>query len=165
MKLSGLAPLLILAYPILEIVAFIQVGGAIGVLATVLLILGGILLGAGLLRISGLKLLAGLRADMAAGRRPERALVGGAMTAIAGILLILPGFISDVVGLLLLLPPLQSIAASKVASGMTIVTAATQATRARADGVVDLDPDDFERQPDPASPWRGDGDPPAIDGR
>ncbi len=165
MRLSGLVPILLLAYPIVEIVVFIQVGGAIGVLPTVALILAGVLLGALLIRLSGLRLLAGLRAEMAAGRRPERELVAGAMTAVAGLLIILPGFVSDFVGLLLLLPPLQRLAADRLVAGVTIVGGGLDARPRPRDGVVDLDPDDFERRPDPDSPWRGDGDPPAIDRR
>lgn len=165
MRLTGLVPLLFIAYPILEIVVFIVVGGAIGVLPTVLLILAGIVAGAALMRLSGLRLLAGLRSDMAAGRRPERPLVAGAMTALAGLLLILPGFISDAVALLLLLPPLQRLAADRVAAGVTIVGAGRGPAGPARDGVVDLDPEDFHRSSDPSSPWRPNDGPPAIDGR
>jgi UPF0716 protein FxsA len=150
-------PLLVLAYPILEIVVFILVGQAIGVLWTVLLILAGVVVGATMVRASGFALLTRLRADMAAGRAPERAVAASAMTAIAGVLFILPGFISDAVGLLLLLPPLQKLVASKMSGGVSIVRGGA---RVRPD-VVDLDPTDYARGSDPASPWRKDG-PPSI---
>jgi UPF0716 protein FxsA len=168
MTRSGLVPLLILAYPILEIVMFIQVGGAIGVLPTLLLILGGIVIGIALVRTTGLRLLQGLRNDLAAGGRPEQRIVGGAMTAIAGVLLIAPGFISDAVGLALLLPPVQRLIAGRIAAGITIVGTGTVRTGGPTQppgGVVDLAPEDFERRPDQGSPWRSDGTPPAIDGR
>lgn len=157
-RLSPLVPLLILAYPILEIVVFILVGQAIGVLWTVVLILAGVVVGAAMVRASGFALLTRLRADMAAGRTPERAMVASAMTAIAGVLFILPGFISDAVGLLLLLPPLQKALAARMSGGVTIVRGGV---RARPD-VVDLDPADYERGADPASPWRGAKEPPSI---
>jgi UPF0716 protein FxsA len=168
MTRSGLVPLLILAYPILEIVVFIQVGGAIGVLSTLLLILGGIVIGVALVRATGLRLLQGLRNDLAAGGRPEQRIVGGAMTALAGVLLIMPGFISDVVGLALLLPPVQRFVAGRIAAGITVVGGGTVATSTQPQpggGVVDLAPEDFERRPDEGSPWRSDGTPPVIDGR
>jgi UPF0716 protein FxsA len=159
MRRTGLVPLILLAYPILEIVVFIIVGGAIGVLKTVLLILAAVVLGAVLIRSSGLSLLSRLRADMSGGRAPEKALVSSAMTAIAGVLLIVPGFISDVVGLLLLLPPLQHMAAARMAAGVMIVG---EARPRRPADVVDLDPEDFARRPDPSSPWRGGDGPPSL---
>jgi UPF0716 protein FxsA len=159
MRRTGLVPLILLAYPILEIVVFILVGGAIGVLKTVLLILAAVVLGVVLIRSSGLALLSRLRADMAGGRAPEQALVASAMTAIAGVLLIVPGFISDVAGLLLLLPPLQRMAAARMAAGVTIVGAGRPH---RPADVVDLDPEDYARRPDPSSPWRGRDEPPTL---
>jgi UPF0716 protein FxsA len=159
MRLQGLVPLLILAWPILEIVVFIVVGGAIGILPTVLLVIAGVVLGAVLLRVSGLALLSRLRTDVASGHAPERAMVSGAMTAIAGVLLIVPGFVSDAVALLLLLPPVQNALAARLAGGITIVGADVRP--APPDG-VDLDPDDFARKPDPSSPWRDGNEPPMV---
>jgi UPF0716 protein FxsA len=165
MRRTGFAPLVFLAWPILEIVAFVEVGGAIGALATVALVIAAALAGLALIRSSGMRLIDGLRRDLAAGRAPERALVGGTFTAIAGLLLIVPGFVSDLAGLLLLLPPVQRLVAARLAASVTVVGGEAFRGPARRDGVVDLDPDDFSRRPDPSTPWRGGGEPPAIDGR
>jgi UPF0716 protein FxsA len=89
-------------------------------------------------------------------------MAASAMTAIAGLLLIIPGFITDALALLLLLPPVQKAVAARMSGNVTVVGGAWRPARP---DVVDLDPDDFARKPDGSSPWRGDGDPPLIDRR
>lgn len=166
-----LAPLLILLLPILEIAAFIVVGDAIGVLATLGLVVVTAVVGILLVRMEGLRLLAGIRSDLDAGRMPAEKLIGGAALAVAGLLFLIPGFITDAAGLLLVLPPFRRALAGWVRRHSVVTTSAWQsATRGRhraEPGVVDLDPEDYADSPRPDSPWAEDcdrdpGDRPAI---
>ena len=87
-----------------EIAVFVLVGGAIGVLATLAFTLLGMVAGALLLRWTGVATLLRIRTELAARRAPTRALADGAIGAIAALLLMLPGFITDLIALLLLIP-------------------------------------------------------------
>jgi UPF0716 protein FxsA len=101
--------LLFLVLPIAEIYVIIQVGGAIGVLPTLaLLILDGIA-GAALARSQGRAAWARFNLALAEGRIPARETFDGAMIVLGGSLLLAPGFITDVVGFLLLIPPTRAL--------------------------------------------------------
>lgn len=171
MRLPPLFLLLLLALPILEIATFIAVGREVGILWTLLLLLAAGAGGVMLLRLQGLALLRRVQADMNAGRMPADSLIQGAMLALAGLFLLLPGFLSDIAAFLLLLPPIQAIATSWFRRNMRIVETASGFTatsqRRMDDGVVDLDPDEFEvhngKPGDPTSPWSGGGEPPRIE--
>ena len=97
---SAILAALILA----EIAGFILVGEAIGVLPTLGLVLLGMLAGALLLRQLGIATLLKAQAEMAAGRTPARPLAEGAIKALAAALIILPGFVSDFLGIVLFIP-------------------------------------------------------------
>ncbi|MCL7461542.1 FxsA family protein [Pseudomonas sp. NW5] len=94
----------LLLFPLLELALLIKVGSSIGVLATLLLILLGVLIGGGLLRIAGPATAWRARARLLSGEAPEQEMLDGLLLALAGLLILLPGFISDVLGLLCLLP-------------------------------------------------------------
>src|SRR4051812_33672666 len=96
-----LIPLLLLGWPLAEITGFVLVGRAIGVWSTLGLVIGSAVLGGILLRSQGTQLLRQISQEGREGRMPGRALVNGAMIVVAGILLLLPGFITDILGLLL----------------------------------------------------------------
>ena len=104
-----LIAILLLALPIAEIAAFIVVGSQIGVLATIGLILASSVAGAMLLRFQGFGAMQRLRAAVERGEAPGRESADGAMIALAGLLLITPGFITGVLGLLLFLPPVRQL--------------------------------------------------------
>ena len=96
--------LLFIVLPIAEIYVIIKVGEAIGVWPTIgLLILDGFL-GAALLRHQGRAAWRRFNEALAAGRVPAREVFDGAMVIVGGAFLLAPGFITDVIGLLLLLP-------------------------------------------------------------
>lgn len=97
--------LLFILVPIAEIYVIIQVGQAIGALPTVALLILDSILGAWLLRSQGRRVWAAFRDAMAAGRVPHQEILHGALVIVGGAFLLTPGFISDAVGLLLLLPP------------------------------------------------------------
>lgn len=96
--------LIFLIVPIIEIGIFIVIGQAIGLLLT----LGGVvvtaLLGSFIIRYQGLSLISEIQALMKAGALPARQLVDGVMLAIAGALLLTPGYFTDFLGFLLLVP-------------------------------------------------------------
>ena len=101
--------LAILLIPLVEIAIFIKVGQAVGVLDTLLLLLAAGLAGALLLRVQGWATVLRLRQRLASGEPPVRELFDAACLALAGVLLILPGFLSDLMALLLLIPPVRGL--------------------------------------------------------
>lgn len=99
---------LLIGLPLAEIAVLIAVGGEIGLWATLaLLVLAG-LAGSLLIRASGLAVLWQARAAAQMGRSPAGALLAGAFSVLAGILLIIPGFLTDILALLLLVPVVQA---------------------------------------------------------
>lgn len=151
--------------PAAEIAVFIAVGKAIGILPTILLTFATAIAGASLMRRQGLETLARLRAEMDMGRVPGETLGHGGMILLAGMLLLVPGFLTDVIGLLLFLPPVRRLVWRLLSRGMTVtVVGAGQARNGpRGPRVVDLEPgayrrtDDGPRLPDDGSPWRSGG--------
>jgi UPF0716 protein FxsA len=101
---------LFIAVPILELYVIIEVGGLIGVLPTLALLLAMSLLGATLLRHQGRGAWRRFNQAIAERRFPGREVADGLLITIGGALLLTPGFITDAVGLLLLLPPTRAIA-------------------------------------------------------
>lgn len=102
-------PLLgLFALPLIEIALFVQIGGAIGLGATLLWVLGTGVFGSWLIRRAGARALADLRAPLGGLRNPAEPVAQEGLLVLAGVLLILPGFFTDALGLLLLVPPLRT---------------------------------------------------------
>jgi len=104
--------LLIVAFivvPLIELYVIIQVGGAIGVLPTIALLLADSILGAMLLRSQGRAVWRRFNEALAERRAPAREIFDGAMVIVGGTLLLTPGFITDIFGLLLLIPPTRDV--------------------------------------------------------
>jgi UPF0716 protein FxsA len=97
--------LLLIVVPIVEISVIVAVGQQLGVVPTVLLLVGSAVLGSWLLRREGARAWQAFRAALGAGRPPAAEAVDGVLVLIGGLLMLLPGFVTDVVGLLLVLPP------------------------------------------------------------
>ncbi|QAX82233.1 phage T7 F exclusion suppressor FxsA [Candidatus Pseudomonas adelgestsugas] len=95
--------LLFLLSQLLELFVFIQVSSTIGFFPAVLLIILGSMLGFLVLRIAGLTTVLRVSKSLSRGKLPAQPMLTGLMAALAGCLLILPGFISDAVGLSILL--------------------------------------------------------------
>ncbi len=105
-------PLLILVFilvPILELWVILQVGQAIGTLPTLVLLITMSILGAWLLRHQGRGAWRAFNATLAEGRVPARETGDGALIILGGALLLTPGFCTDAIGLLLMLPPTRAI--------------------------------------------------------
>jgi UPF0716 protein FxsA len=142
--------LAILALPVAELVVFILVAATIGFGFALLLVIASSFAGGLLLRHAGGNHIARVRVAMNEGMNRGsftalQADSAGTATLFAGILLLIPGFITDVLGLLLLISPLRRALAASFAGG--------QPPR-RADGVVDLEPEQWQRVLDPVLPDR-----------
>jgi UPF0716 protein FxsA len=101
--------LLFIVVPIAEIYVIVKVGEAIGILPTLAILIADALLGSLLLRHQGRSAWRRFNAAIAEGRFPGREAADGVMIAVGGTLLLTPGFITDVFGLLLLLPPTRAL--------------------------------------------------------
>jgi UPF0716 protein FxsA len=143
-----------------EIATFIWVGEAIGVLATLGLILFGMIAGAILLRRQGVATVMRVRAEMEAGRAPARPLAEGAATAVGALLIILPGFLTDLAGLLLFVPPVRGALIRAIGRRARTATAA-QGLRPARERVIELDQSEYGARPRRDSPWHQDGGPEA----
>jgi UPF0716 protein FxsA len=95
---------LICALPLLEIAGFVVIGGRIGLALTLLWLLAAGMAGLALIRHGGLNALIKLQTALQEGREPGHSLIDGAVMVTAGLLLIVPGFVSDLLALILLLP-------------------------------------------------------------
>ena len=102
--MPGLIPLIVIIVPIIEITLFVQIGGAIGLGWTLLVILATAMLGAHVIRRQGIDALARAQTQMATGKPPVGEIVHGVLILMAGILLLTPGFMTDALGFLLLFP-------------------------------------------------------------
>lgn len=106
--------LLLLVAMVAEIAVLVWVGGLVGLLPTVLLLLGATLLGGWLLRREGSRAMIALQQAVFARRAPDREVVDGVLIAAAGVLVFLPGLISDVLALALLFPPTRALVRRRV---------------------------------------------------
>jgi UPF0716 protein FxsA len=100
--------ILFIVVPIAEIYVIIQVGQAIGALWTVLILIADSLIGARLLSWQGRRAWASFQTTMAEGRMPHREVLDGVLIILGGAFLLTPGFLTDIVGLLLILPPTRA---------------------------------------------------------
>jgi UPF0716 protein FxsA len=96
--------LLLIVVPALEIWGIVQLGSRIGPLATLAVLIGSGAVGAYLAKREGLKALTEAQRQMQAGQIPGRTLLDGICIVAGGVLLITPGFFTDLLGLTLLLP-------------------------------------------------------------
>jgi UPF0716 protein FxsA len=107
MNPSGILFLILLLVPVVEIYVLISVGSVIGAIPTIALVVCTALLGVMLLRFQGWTTLQRARLSMARGQVPAMEMMSGVVLLIAGILLLTPGFITDALGFLLLVPALR----------------------------------------------------------
>lgn len=124
--------LLFVVMPLVELAVIVQVGQAIGVLDTVLLLLVVGVVGGWLVKREGVGVVRRLQATVAAGRMPATELVDAFLILFAGALLLAPGFLTDVFALALLVPPARAV--------IRTVLARRIAGRARREppGVIDI---------------------------
>jgi UPF0716 protein FxsA len=100
---------LIIAFVIVEIYVIIQVAHAIGAFDTIVLLLLVSFVGAWLTKHEGFVVLRKMRARLDSGKAPTGELIDGVLVLSAGLFLLVPGFVSDGIGLLVLFPPTRSL--------------------------------------------------------
>lgn len=101
----GLLFVLLIVVPIVELWVIVQVAGSIGVLETIALLIVVSVAGAWLLRQQGVQTWRRLQAALQRGEAPTKEVTDGALILFGGALLLTPGFVTDAIGIVLLLPP------------------------------------------------------------
>lgn len=152
----------ILALPLIEIALFVVIGSRIGLWATLGWVVLTAVVGWLLIRAQGLRALNELRQATDELRDPTGPLANGAMTVLAGMLLILPGFFTDACGILLLLPPVRALVRRTIGKRVRVQGFGYRAARgngydSRAEGPGVIDADYHEIEPDSLPPRRPSG--------
>ena len=101
--------LLFVLVPVAEIYLLVTVGGAIGALPTVALVILTALAGAHLARMQGMSTMLRIRENLDQGFMPAEELLDGVLIFLAGMVLLTPGFLTDIAGLLILLPATRNL--------------------------------------------------------
>lgn len=149
---------LLIAWPLIEIALFVTLGGWLGLWLTLAIVLGTGVLGVSILQRLGLRSAQRLRAEMDRMRDPLGAAGDSALLALAALLLILPGFLTDALAALLLIPPFRRLLVAQLAARMGIVSMRSDQPARRSDGIVidgefvEIDPNP-DQQPRPPSGW------------
>lgn len=119
---------MIIGLGVAELYVFIRVGGVLGAGATILLTFVTALVGISLVRSQGLQNALHIRERMQQGELPAEKLLEGVLLALAGLLLLLPGFITDLVGMVLLFPSIRALLADKLihTEQFTVITRQNQ---------------------------------------
>ena len=138
--------LLLILWPLAELFVLIKVAEAIGVLYAILLLVLSWPLGTWALRSQGRAAWRRLSAAVAAGRSPGREVLDGALVLIGGLLLIVPGFISDALGLLALFPPTRALFRRHLAANLQsrVLVGATRLHRTQPPYDVDSTATDLD---------------------
>ena len=110
----GLLFLLFVAVPILELMVIVQVGQSLGAWNTAGLLVVDSLLGAWLVKHQGLGLIRKSRERLRNGEMPGSEISAGIAVLFAGALMLTPGFVTDAVGLMLLIPPIRNLLTSSI---------------------------------------------------
>lgn len=110
----GVLGILFLLVPLAELYVIIQVGQAFGALNTIALLIIVSAVGAWLVKREGLSVWRRFQGQVEAGRVPGREIADGVMILFAGALLMSPGFLTDLLGIALLLPPVRAVVRTAV---------------------------------------------------
>ncbi len=163
---SGLRPgrllaLALLVLPILEILVIVAVGQAIGAWPTFLLLVAGCVLGVLIIRHQGGRAWRSLNQAVQSGRMPARELADGIVVLLGGTLLLVPGFITDVLGLILVLPFTRPVARSLLAS---VISRRMIVVTDRFTGPTVADRAEWEQQAPPQGPRRSTSSDEVVEG-
>ncbi len=134
--------LVILAVPVIEIALFVQIGGHFGVIGTLAWVFGSAALGAVLMRLEPQRNAHDVRAALERDVSPASPMAHSALRMIGAVLIFLPGFFTDTLGLLLLIPPLRHILLARVLINLR--------TRQRGDATIIEG--EYEHTPPPENP-------------
>ena len=142
-----------IAVPLIEIGLFIQVGGAIGLWPTLLIVLLTAIVGTALVRSQGAQVITALQGSLQAMKDPTEPLAHGAMILFAGALLLTPGFFTDAFGFLLLFPPFRHMITNMIRSRLKMANVAFTSDAANDDrSVIDAEYSDISGQQGTSNP-------------
>ena len=148
---------LLVVMPLVELWFIVQVGRQIGVLPTIALLIAVSAVGTTLVKREGLRVWRQFMTAVRSGQEPTNEIVHGACILAAGVLMLAPGFFSDVAGVLLLLPPVRALfvrlAMRGVGRGTTVIRATYSGPRVDPRGplpgprdIIDVEPDEGDDQ-------------------
>ncbi len=106
--------LIFIVVPLIEILLLIEIGNQIGALNTILVIVLTAILGASMMRHQGFTIMRNIQRDLSEGRMPTVELINGALVLVGGIVLLTPGFFTDAVGFILLIPATRGFIRKKI---------------------------------------------------
>jgi UPF0716 protein FxsA len=149
--------LLLVLWPVVEIAVFLQVVAWIGVLNTLALMVAISVCGAWLVKRQGVGTLARMRSELNDGRVPTGPMTDGGLLAAAGFLLLVPGFVTDVFGIALLVPPVRG--GVRRVLGRRFAARTRLVRRGRAPGYLDVDEAQSRRRDSRPDGWN---DPPEL---
>lgn len=150
-------PLILIGGIAAEIWVFIKAGEAFGAFAVILAVIAAMFAGAAVIRRQGIRTLDGLRGALNGGSLQEVNAGEGALVYVAGLLLILPGFLSDIAAIALLVPPVRQLIVSRLRSHVVVREAHVWTEgRRRAPPVIEGEAIDITKKPssDKNSPWQ-----------
>ena len=145
----------ILLVPLIEIALFILVGGLIGLWPTLALAVITAFVGTYLIRRQGLGIIVRVQSELASNRMPVAELFGGMCLLVAGALLLTPGFATDALGGVLLVPFFRHVLLGFVARHVSVVRPGPQTGSSRTDDtIIDAEYEDMTENnpPKPAPP-------------
>jgi UPF0716 protein FxsA len=139
--------MLMLMTPLIEIATFIRVGELIGLWPTLLGVVVSAVVGILVIQSQGLALATQLRAAMSRGEVPAQTVADAMMVFVAGVLLVVPGYFTDVLGLLLLIPPVRTLLYNHKKARTTVVASVhTSPGRQEGPRVIELDDDNYRER-------------------
>ncbi|WP_102829874.1 FxsA family protein [Bartonella bovis] len=145
---------IVLSVLFVEIAGFIFVGNEIGILATLSLTLLTMIMGSILLRIQGISLFKNIQRKLIQGNMPEDYIADNVLIIIGAILLIFPGFISDILGISLLIKPIRTFTRFLFLSLHNKINAKTCAnTQNASEKIIELNAEDYQSYNIKESPW------------
>jgi len=98
---------LLVLVPLAEVWVIVQVGSSVGIVTTVALLIGVSVFGTALAKYEGVRVFRSFMAAIDKGEMPSREIIAGACLLVSGLLFLVPGFVTDVLGILLLVPPVR----------------------------------------------------------
>lgn len=155
----------LIGIPIAEVAVIIMVGSVIGALPTIAIIILTAIIGAGLLKRQGLSAINRVRMDVRNNKVPAASMGEAFAIALAGILLLTPGFITDTVGFALFVPKVRQWLGQRITGVVRMDTRGFSTgpqpgwqTQRNPQGqkTIDLDEGEYSRGSDPSSPWHED---------
>ncbi|MCZ2328018.1 FxsA family protein [Bartonella sp. F02] len=145
----------VLSALLIEIAGFIIVGKEIGVLATLSLILLTMIIGTCVLRIQGVNLFKNIQRELIQGQTQKYYITENVFIIIGAILLIIPGFVSDILGISLLIKPIRTLILSLFSS---LKYKTNTHAHNESEKIIELNAEDYQKYDPKESPWHQNDD-------